>query len=684
MKLSHRQSEILREITSMGYADTIKELATRFKVGERSIRYDIQSINEYLREHEFPILTQNAHGQLTIKVGTDSGQNVLHSIDELQNDMSGDFLSKEQRRYALIAQLLLENSFMTLGQLAQLLGVSRNTLIGDLEQIKDKALEYKVQIHSVPKHGISIKGIERRKRRAYIRLLSDALPLRQYAGAFSTQLKRGLSGGGYQKLLYEKLIVNIDFSRLEEISSELQNILGIYLSDISNTNLVVGMAVSLYRADMGQHCTEEDFCLDDFKQTKAYHAVEQVALHLEKIADCQLQPWDLCFITQCILSGDLLHKEKSTNDDMSTDRQIILSNLIAAVSADIGVNFTGDKELISSLNADTIPAFYRISYGIKTINPHLNEIKKEYGNMFEAVKNNILPLRMYMGLEISDHEISFLTMHFIASLERSQPMNDRIRVVVMCGLGFGSANLLISKLNRYFSLEIVKVISLRDFPRVLKNIKADLIISSVAIDCADIPWVHVSPLLPSKDIEKINQVIMQIHGSSSNRKADDVVKTDETENMPGLLEVISFQTIDLNFRASSFLDAIFRSGELLLNSEIVREPYVYSMIEAVEEIGPYIVFSKGVALAHSNAGQFVNKVGVSMVRLSKPVISGHPDNDPVSLLFAFASTDNQSHTKVMMDLGCLISFGGVEKLMEVQSPEHALEVIENILKEHGN
>lgn len=68
-----------------------------------------------------------------------------------------------------------------------------------------------------------------------------------------------------------------------------------------------------------------------------------------------------------------------------------------------------------------------------------------------------------------------------------------------------------------------------------------------------------------------------------------------------------------------------------------------------------------------------------MVRLAKPVVSGHPFNDPISLVFAFASPDNQGHLKAMMELGELVNGGMPDKLCRAKSEKEVLRIMKQTL-----
>jgi PTS system ascorbate-specific IIA component len=101
--------------------------------------------------------------------------------------------------------------------------------------------------------------------------------------------------------------------------------------------------------------------------------------------------------------------------------------------------------------------------------------------------------------------------------------------------------------------------------------------------------------------------------------------------------------------------AISLVGELLVASKRVKPVYIQSMLEAVEEFGPYIVIAPGIALAHGKPGDSVLATGLSLLTLSDPIEFKHSQNDPVQLVFGLAATDHHSHIELMAELADFLS-----------------------------
>ena len=104
-------------------------------------------------------------------------------------------------------------------------------------------------------------------------------------------------------------------------------------------------------------------------------------------------------------------------------------------------------------------------------------------------------------------------------------------------------------------------------------------------------------------------------------------------------EVIEARNIKLNVDASDWRDSMVKSGQLLVDSDYITKDYIDLTIKCVEENGPYIVIIPGLALSHSRPDVSVNKTGLSLITLSKPVCFDC-DNDPVDIVLTLAATDD--------------------------------------------
>ena len=125
--------------------------------------------------------------------------------------------------------------------------------------------------------------------------------------------------------------------------------------------------------------------------------------------------------------------------------------------------------------------------------------------------------------------------------------------------------------------------------------------------------------------------------------------------MSGLLnQALAEGSITLKAKANDWKQAIELAGSGLVQSGRTTPEYTQAMIQAFEELGPYMVIAPGIALAHARPSAEVLSTGLSLVTLSEPVHFGNATNDPVSLVIGLAATDHDGHIDLMAALSELL------------------------------
>ena len=113
-------------------------------------------------------------------------------------------------------------------------------------------------------------------------------------------------------------------------------------------------------------------------------------------------------------------------------------------------------------------------------------------------------------------------------------------------------------------------------------------------------------------------------------------------------------SIKLQQSCASWRECFELAGQGLVESNRTVAAYTQEMIQAFEELGPYMVIAPGIALAHGRPSASVLETGLSLVTLSTPIEFGSQSNDPVSLVIGLAATDHDSHIDLMAALSELL------------------------------
>ena len=124
------------------------------------------------------------------------------------------------------------------------------------------------------------------------------------------------------------------------------------------------------------------------------------------------------------------------------------------------------------------------------------------------------------------------------------------------------------------------------------------------------------------------------------------------------MEMFRREALHIEYAPQSWQDAIRIAGNLLLEAGSINEGYIQAMIDAVYELGPYIVIAPNIALAHAAARVDVLKNDMVLVVFKEPVLFGC-ENDPVFLMIGLCALAPGSHVDQLNCLSALLDDEGV-------------------------
>lgn len=125
--------------------------------------------------------------------------------------------------------------------------------------------------------------------------------------------------------------------------------------------------------------------------------------------------------------------------------------------------------------------------------------------------------------------------------------------------------------------------------------------------------------------------------------------------------------------AQDWEEATRQAGALLVGLGAATLDYVERAVALVREQGPYMVLAPGLALVHARPEDGGLALGLAVLALARPVPFGHPENDPVDLVLAFASPDARSHLELLARLARALQKGLDRALRRSASEGEMLE-----------
>ena len=131
--------------------------------------------------------------------------------------------------------------------------------------------------------------------------------------------------------------------------------------------------------------------------------------------------------------------------------------------------------------------------------------------------------------------------------------------------------------------------------------------------------------------------------------------------------------------AADWAAAIRAACAPLIAAGAISGHYADRCVEIVAKEGPYIVIAPGIALAHARPEDGARGLALSAVTLAEPVRFGHPDNDPVDLVFTFASPDSNAHVGLLAGLTRDLAGGLADVLRHASTDDEATAYLREVV-----
>ncbi len=139
---------------------------------------------------------------------------------------------------------------------------------------------------------------------------------------------------------------------------------------------------------------------------------------------------------------------------------------------------------------------------------------------------------------------------------------------------------------------------------------------------------------------------------------------------------IAKENMRVNLKAQDWQEAIRLAGSILEEAGSIDPAYTESMVQAVKDLGPYIVIMPGFALAHAAPSPAVHKEDIALMNLETPVCFGSP-NDPVKLMLCVACVDRESHLRALEAVAEALGGDGVlDRLANAASVDEMEKILE--------
>lgn len=646
-KLEKSQKEFLMLLLENENPQSIQLIQDQLDISRRTVYYIVNKINDVFYDLRMePINNKRGQGYYLTSNQKKVVDSILHSDGTLQN------LSPDERVHYLICWMMYPKANIHIENIMELFDISRNSVFNDLKDLKSEIEKYDVSLYFDIKNGYMINGQVFSKRALLLYYLKILL-----------------------KKIHYKSIEFLDVSEVETFYSRLQQISLKMHNEYDDYNLLaIACLLNIV------HYVDEKFDfsileLRDLEKTEELHMIDKYFQ--------DLNVHERLYLTIHLLgskAGSVIRLDDSQRDIQLFELALHLVDLFERqTSCDISEK----NELVNSLYMHFKLSMYYYQISIQISNTLLEDVKENYGNLYQLIKNLCESMDDEFPFILTDSEISYITMHFGGHLKQVQgKFYALIRVLIVCPSGISTSTLLKREVeDLYANVTVIAATAAENIAQYKENI--DFIVSTIDLD-TDIPWIKVNAILTKDDKSKIASMMslnMQTYKLNKdnfsglfsiiqkyvdptqmkNLKKDVYDYFREGNLIVDVVEEKQLRLKDIMYRDHLIRidkdimwdEAIRLASVPLLKTNIITENYINEMIGLVRDYGPYIVIKNRIAIAHAKTEAGANALGTALL-INKKNIQFEDDLN-IHYLFVISSSNPKEHLQILKDISMLAS-----------------------------
>ncbi|MDF9825485.1 transcriptional antiterminator [Breznakia sp. PF5-3] len=478
---------------------TIDTISKDLEVSNKTIRNDLQLVQEWLAENDLKLIKKTGVG-VTIEGPKDNKLRIADTLKQKNKELI-DF-SPDARKIYIAMRLLTSEHNYRIYELANELYVSRATIHKDINEVSKLLNAEKIKLFRKNNNGLHIEGKERNKRNLLLELMVHDNGYHSFANI--------VNNDAYEcdgSMVFEGLDINDD--EIKEFVTLLRNSMNPYLSSLTFDSLIfvlLHILISLLRVQSKQYVTLSKHFIKELENQPLYEETHQITDTLSKHYDISFNETEIRYLQVYFVS---MQNSKQINKDDEKEAKEIYNALITSWSEQLQLPFHEDKNLYKSLYSHLYPAVTRFRHNIGIENPLIIEIKKLYKNTYKIVEKSVDYINNTYDISVSEDEIGYLTLHLAAALEH---FKEPLHTILVCNGGMGTSTLLTQKLMRQIpEIEIVSQASfISIYEESLQHI--DLIISTVELHLqTSVPILKISPILEDYDIVRLKDIVKEYY-----------------------------------------------------------------------------------------------------------------------------------------------------------------------------
>ena len=619
---------------------TFKDVSKVLDIKERLIRYDIEKINDFLEIQKLPVIQKLPKGRLLFP-------DTLSLNDFEQGD--GFIYTQDNRISLILLLLLLDPQQVKLNKLSSELQVSRSTLKKDLDLLETQLLKKHINIQynqyfKLIGNEINITNLTIEEFEKYVDLVAGNKVLIN----------------AFEEKILEIINKSFNFISLRDVVKwidELLDSMQCLLTDQLYKWYVANVLILLFYIINNKTHPLEKTNINPVELTIFDASINE----LENIIQKKLTLKEQKILVQLLNYTNKYGKYEQSMDIIQVET--ITKQFILLMSEKIDLPFEKDKILFEGLMNHMSALITRLKQGIK-LNDNITSILSNSDiKVFEIVLSVTKEIELLDQIN-NDTEITYLAIHFIASMKRIKD-NEYKHILLVCGFGYGTSTMLKETLMNEFQVTIVDIIPTYRINSYQKWSDIDYVVSTSPVKLpVDIELICVNPILTQQDfINMRNKGIPRkttlAHYYSINQHLDfltddqrlrvlDVIQKElgnqlekkTIKKINKLSDLLTYENIKMVDQKMSWQESVYASTDILLQKDLINKNYVDEIFAGIEDLGFYSVTDESFALLHGESNEAIKQSTMSLLINKQPIKF---KNKTIKLVFVLASKDKKEH-----------------------------------------
>ena len=216
-----------------------------------------------------------------------------------------------------------------------------------------------------------------------------------------------------ENTISERLVHLVDREKLlviEDVMRSLKQDTLISITDNAYVGLIVHLALAIERIKQGEKIQMDQEFLNQLKLEPEYKTAKKIITALIVRFEIDIPEAEIGYITMHLQGAKLRQYEENSLEASNLQMVMQAKKLIGLVEEATGYELMSNAPLLEGLVTHLRPALYRVQENMGITNPLLQNIRKDYDDLFQIVKGACE--EVFHSLELPDEEIGFLVMHF--------------------------------------------------------------------------------------------------------------------------------------------------------------------------------------------------------------------------------------------------------------------------------